>query len=497
MSDTLRKTTRVEFETFFPFGLFGSATLECAIGDADTDLRLRDRVVLWDSGKRVYEGLVTRLTKDEGVLEVELTGDWGMVMETQRIDRRWCDMRTGQEAWQSVDSLPGFDDVKLDIPGAVQRLSAIAGSNWAANDRYALEYNCPPGETIGYMTWNYDFNEQGQDWHQRYMDGDTAGVIWFTGATGSGSTTATPSPPPSKLHAVLYSVAAQVANNVGVFAEFSSPALYASRQHASATLGNVNAYEIALDAVQRLGVENSYISSSLSRVSSSLTKSVKPFLTSGRESWASILQRICSFGTSGDKPIYAQLLPTWYADDYRPLLELAEFPDTSAGYDYVIHRSKVQATQALDTMANYITVSYINVDGYERRISPVDYATLMDTDSITRYGRQEYELRLGEAAESTALEAGQTLLSYLATPKWSVSIPGFVSELESPSGERIPAIQIVSGKRLRITGLPNLATGEPHTTLLVIGTNYNSRQNGTRVELDNSDSFSPQLARLL
>jgi len=490
----------------YPAGLYGPASFVVPrdLGQQPTLLEVGQeiRVRLWDeefwAADHVYHGYVQSLEEvkrgDKIETRVGLVGAWGWIMETTGIERNWADTRIDAGTWE-VDSssgastVPDKATVRRDNDALQITPKAVA---WSTNQYARLTYTAPTGEEIGRTSISYDLQEAAQDWRLQLAEPPTTTIVDIS-ASGTGTDASDTSTNPTQIVFQLLSGTGQTPASDGtIYAQISDIIMYAARDHADATLGNVNAYEVALDILDRLGVDVNRISANAGDLDSTLTLSLVPFITLGFESFASILARAAAYGTSVPRTsIGFGLRAPFLAPDNLPLLFLEPYPTLSAEeYDYEASVDDLDLSLRMngEDVWNWITVEYTNLRGITRTLTPDDDADLTDDDSVEQYGerRPPRPLSLPLADATQAKNFATRFLARHKHPTYAVTRPVTVTGLEAKNGGTTPAGLIDAGQRLRIVDLPNLIGQEAPPqglTLLITATEYDHERGTVNLSL--------------
>jgi len=495
----LDSVSNIKYETFYPGGLYGSASFLIPMDyiSNSTNLRGGHGVKIFDGPRIVYEGKIDGLQPSNRGIEVECIGPWAAYFEKRGIDRRWADNRLTNEAWQELDDGTG-DKFTIDRR---ERIRFTPRPEACVNtDQIRLQYTMPTGETIGRVEMNYDFQEGAQNWQYGVRDVVGSVWVWVVTISASGSQSVNLGTARNYVQLRYISLASQTPTSDGTYyAEIDSPMIYASRDHASATLGNVSAYQVALDILDRLAVDETLISANTSGISTALTLSVKPFITNGREAYSKILSRIAEYGDSSQNAIGYGLRRSQLSGDSKPLFFLEVYP-VLTDYDFMItvEDGDVQVRENTDDVWNWISVKYRDKNGRSLIVTPDDDVNLKNADSITAYGQREKTIQLQDGAQADAINYGRRYLARHKNPTWAVTKPVRVAEISTKAGAIVPGSQIESGKRLRIVDLPDRPNAAAlGVTYLITATNYDAETGICSISLGGvPDDLSVYLAQL-
>lgn len=462
----------------YPAGVFAEASfiLPRSILSRPTLLDAGFEVTVVNGGMVVYHGWVDGLEdiageSGEGTL-VTCIGDWAKYMERRGLERRWVDADITDRWWRADETSTGYEI------GNVQRHNVIRitpqNEQWVSGDEYGLDYQTPTGETIKRITCDYDMVEEaGQDWVLGIYNGVSDLFAITTSSTGSQNVAVATSAAQIFFRSSGNNTPTKSGDDYG---ELSNILVYAGRNHASANTGAVfNVYEMGLDIVDLLGVDETSISADITDLDSSLTLSLVPFVSNGYEAFGSQLARAAGYGDSSQNAIGFGLRPPNYAGDNLPRLFLETYPDlTDYDYETSSDESALSVRMNLDDVWNWIVVEYSDDENEPQRVTPDDDANLKDTTSIADYGQREVVLRIGQSDAGTATAFGQRFLERHKKPTYAVTRPLRVSRLRAKGGAWVPAMYIHAGKRVRINDLPNrIAQASPTgTTFLITKADY-------------------------
>ena len=500
---SLRKSSQ------YPGGLYGIATFTIPRDPGTQPSLLRAghelTISLWDEEMwamdKVYHGFVVSLEeiKRAGEFETRVTcvGAWGWYMERYGIQRNWADTRISTAAWLRDEGASGAELATDDRDNRIR--ITPKGVAWTSGNQYFLTYQTPTGELVGKLTCNYDMQEGAQAWELALWNG--AADEFSITASGTGSQDVDLGTSTCQLY--FEAKLTQTPTEDGTYyGDVSSVIVYASRDHASATLGTVNVYQIALDIVDLLGVDVTLISANLAELDSTLTLSLVPFITNGWETFAAILARAAGYGASSTTAIGFGLRAPFLAPDNKPRLFLETYPGaTDYEYEASIDELDLSLRLNLDDVYNYIIVEYTNVNGITKTLTPDDNAALTDADSVTDYGTRALPqpLKLPLANTQQALNYGTRFLERHKQPTYTVTRPVVVTQLTGKAGELTPAALIDAGKRLRIVDLPGLIGDDTPTgkTFTIVKTDYNHDAGTVSLSLGGRpDSLLIQLAQM-
>lgn len=450
----LRRATIESYETFWPGGLFGPAALRVPRDmTAAWPFAGGQRVVIRNGLTVVYEGLIPQIGYGVGqgadqYRSIAVAGVTGQIMGAWSVNKPWADNRIDEKTWAYYSGASAANKCTID------RLNRIRftpkGVAWGS-EYAAVIYTAPTGQTVKRITYNYDLQEGAQAWKIAVWNvtaGAEEGTTTIT-ASGTGSIDRTLGTPSQVIWLLFASQAAQTPTEDGTYyGQFSSIVVYTET-------GSINLTEIAKDA---LGVVTD-LNSDETQIGSN-TLSLVPFVTSGRETAASILNRAAGLGDSSYNSWYWDLLDSESAatPNGEPVLRVAQYPALT-DYDYAVRIDAPNLSGGLEIVKDYhgirnwIVVKYTDETGKEFHITPDDDANLTDATSVAAYGHRELPspLDAGQVSSTIATNYARRYLALSKDPRFylsgDVTVKGYIL---AKSGERIPAANIRSGKRLRV-----------------------------------------------
>lgn len=496
----LNETTGIRYRTQYPGGIYGPASFVIPrdIRRRPTQIRAGYTVRFMDGFRVVWEGIIDGFEYvGRTQTRVECVGFWAAYCERRGIDRRWADNRLTDPPWKVVTTNNGAELATVDRN---DRLRINTKSDqWNANDVFGVAYTMPTGETIKKAVMTVDFAEQAQNWTFRLRDTVGSTNIWsYSTAVSSGAKSSTLATGRQTLELQLLSGSTQTPTASDLYyGQVRSLTMYSERSSTRATLGNVNAYEIALDVAQEL---TGYVSANVAYISSSLTLAINPFYTDGRESFASILARAAAIGDASQNSLGYGLQRSQLASDGKPPLFLETFPAlTSWDYELSLDDGEVDVREADDEIANWINVWYQDAAGRRTMMTPDDQSALKDTTSISQYGQREKTINASRIGSQGALDFGKRYLERYSNPTWAISRPVVVQKIRAAGGGFVPASMIEAGKRVRIVDLPDHpgAAGALGATFVITATDYNDEGKTASLALGGApDDLGVLLAQL-
>ena len=471
------KATNFKTSSRYPAGMFGNGSffLPGVLSKRATQLQVGYEVRALDRGFFAYHGYVKTLeeiTQDgRAGTVVTCAGPWDHILEQRGRERHWAN--DDLNIWKKQNEINGAE---LATEDRRQRLRITPKSeSWLTNEVFRLVYDVPTGESFGRLESNYDFVEGGNNWTFRMLqDADT---FWSLSSSSTGTQNLNTSGAPASLNLDLIAAANQTGVADGTeYAELSAVMVYAGRDSASATVGNVDIYEIGLDIIDLLGSDTSLISTDEDGLDSSLTLALAPFITNGWEMYASQLSRAAGFGDASQNAIGYGLTAPNLASDDKAKLFTETYPSLTATPEYELSMSEgnVSVRVNLDNVYNYVVVDYDDVEDWRTRLTPGTQPTLTDAASVAQYGAREKFINIGRGTAGTALNYGQRFLARHKQPTYAVTQPVRLSRIMHTQGKWIPARHIRAGERVRIVDLPSsISQNSPiGTTFLIMKTDY-------------------------
>lgn len=419
-----------------------------------------DIVQLFNGPRMVWEGNITSIgayvgDASQGV-RVNSIGHWGWLMG-RTIDKRWADNRLTEDAW--ADSLPtGYSDTNRDkftVDRTARLRIETKAATMAVSDGHSLTYSQPTGQTTKRVKLSYNFQEGAQNYGWRLFNVTAANNIWNLTASGAGTRDDTPATPSQHIFLTLYSGAVQAAVADGtLFGQIDDAVSGATALMVYSETGNINCLEIFKD-VRAMVPE---LSSDETAIDTSLTVSIEPFITIGQEAYSSILARIAGYGTSSYGAIGYGIKDSSQSSDGKPILFAEPWP-VLTDYEYEISLSAPNLTGGLNVVrdygaiANWLVVTYQDLQGVSRVLTPDDDANLKDDDSISRFGKRQLSqpLSLGQLSQTAAVQYCRRYLAAAKDPQVYVSgairLAGYVN---GKSGSRVPTSHVQAGQRAKI-----------------------------------------------
>jgi len=479
-SEDVVNASGLYFRTGFPGGLYLDGGMFIPKDPRrwwDIDGTLR--VIVRNGIEIVYEGFIPslqdRFSQDEIGVYVPFMGAWGWHLMRRDLRKRWADDRTTEQPWEYMTDTATYAGADICTVDRRARLYFLPKAEAWANNAYAAVQYYLAHDAVERVTYDYDFAEGGQQWEislWRSTDGaawtlvdeangDTiagAGTTTQITATGSGSIDATIAGTPDWLEFRFYSRAAQTPTSDGTYyAAITNLMVYSEDESAA---NDVNLASIATDIVGQfttiLNSDTQYIDTA------GTVRVIEPFITQGDsyESLASILMRAAEYG-DGDENSWG--VGVYHSEkaatpDGLPVLYVKQYPVTTA-YDYFVAVDSpnivggIRITKDFEAeLFNRARVEYRDESGKQQFVTPVEDASLVDSDSVTAYGQRDVLLRVGNSTLQNATDYGARFISKHADPRWIVDDFTVIGSIEGAGGQQIPACQIQAGKRVKIDG---------------------------------------------
>ena len=509
---SLRASSVMSIDNFFPGGLYGSATIFIP-QDVTYPLFTRggDRVVIRNGVEIVWEGEISGIGYGVGGgavqgITLDCTGPWGALLGKTTINRRYIDTRISANAW-AVDTSAAATGLELATIDRLNRLRITPKAEaWLTTDIHALEYIAPTGETVARVVMTSELAESAgaNDWICRLKSSDDSArtnenTEWSETTTNSTAQDVDLGTPRQYLHFELVPADNQTPTADGTyFGEMSGVKTY---YFASATTTQLD--EIVKDlraAVSNLNSDETNIDTPGSALE------LDPFITEGQEAISSILSRAAMFGDTAFAEWYVRLIDSEKAStpDGKPVLESKQYPILT-DYDYAVRLEDENLIPPLDIVRdfdgirNWITVIYRDVDdGRDVITTPDDDANLTDATSVTAWGRRDLVISIPTANSTTAVNIGRKILAAQKDPKFYISGPIVVSGfIRGKNGNPIPSSQIEAGKRVRIENFLDdlVGTSGAGLTFIISETRYTDPDETCRIYTGVPDDLAVMLAQ--
>ncbi len=488
------KASELEFDTFYPGGLFGQCSFYVPRDVvANWLLNGAQRIEILNGSTCVWEGQITSFGYHVGDgaeqgRRITAHGYWGQLLGTQTLNKPWVDQRIDEATWVYQNGTTGAGDTQCDIDRNARIQFTPKGVAWGNGDYAAVRYTAPVGQTIKRITYDYQLAEAAQAWEiSAHRSTDGAAFTAMTNASGEtyavGTTTviiasatnsidvqlATPS---RYLELRFYARAAQTPTEDGVyFGKFSNIRVYTET-------GSINAQEILKDI--RALVTNINASETLI---GALTLSLVPFITDGSKTLDEIINRAVGYGDASFNAWAAYLKASRDAPtpDGKPVLVLEQKPALTS-FDYSVRIGDENLVPPFDIekdfdgIRNWIIVKGRDELGNDFELTPDDDANLKDATSITTWGQRAEIVDVGQSTTTTATNIGRRILASKKDPRFYMSSPLQVQYyIYDSQGQKVPSSQVRAGKRIKIANFLTDEVGATGAglTFLISQTRYN------------------------
>lgn len=434
-------------------------------------------------------------------------GAFGYVMGSERIDKRWADNRITPDVW-IAGTAPGLSDANSDRFSTIDRSKSrlrieTKNASYSALDASSLYYEMPIGDAVKRAKLSYQLQEGAGDLVLRLYNQAAAANVWSVSASGSGTRDDTLGTPSRRIQMTLYANSAHSGTSDGSrFGQIDDAVSGANALMIYSETGNINAYEVAKDLVGLL----SRLSSNTDRISSALTVSVEPFITTGKEAAASILARICSYGDTSYWPIGYAVWGSQEVTDEKPQLVVEPYPALTS-CEYVIDagdpllEAPAQIVRDVNSVVNYVSVRYTDPEGREKIVTPDDDATLKDDASIAFYGKREADTdpHVGTGTSDLAIRAGRAFLANKKDPRPYVSAPLRVyGSIRNYDGGETPVSEIRAGQRVKLANIADDVLNQTGVgaTFIITETEYSDDDQSVMISCGMPDSLASFLAAM-
>lgn len=475
VSAQLANAESVEFETFWPGGLFGAASL---FVPRDVlrwwGVNGAKRIALFNGGKMVYEGSIDtiddQLDADGEGKEITITGPWGSKVMRDGLRRNYVDTRIDDSIWPLVLTPAGGAKFDIGRSSDAGPCILITPKNVAMTntDFIQVDYFAPVGEAIQSIVLAYDFTEKAGETFTLAAYDVSAGLpgtalnisgggAWSVTATGASSVTLDGGAAVTRVALRLSSGATQTPTGDGQTVVELIPKVYARTANSGNVANNVD--EIAKDLVASF---TDIFNQDVSNIDTPASPfAIEPFIV---EWWtlAEILSKAAGYGDGATPPnawsVY--LLPSDAAatPSGLPVLALKQYPALTS-YDVAVRLSDsnvvapVMVRKDYSGIVNWVTVQYQTDAGKTAFKTPEDDAGLTDATSVANNGRRipSRPLNYGNASAAMALNLAKRFLAQWKDPIYIINQPITVqSFIRTAGGGMLPACQIRAGMRLAI-----------------------------------------------
>lgn len=494
--DELPLIEDIRFSTGYPGGLYLDATMRVARDvTAHWFVKGAQRIVIRNGKTIVFEGKIGDLNRalqaDSEGIAISAIGYWGALLSSRRLRRLYADQRTHEEVWvlqtgAAEDMAQHTQIVRSDQAGGKNelRIEGGEGLTWLNNQDVRLRYTAPKGEEIRRIDYDYDFEEDSLNFSLLVRDVSNATDL-FEATTSAGATGQNDEPASgcSIIDFSLVSKAASQTPTAGaqdvLYAELTNVTVYATMNHAPATLDIVNLTEIAKD----IRAEFTELSADEFEIDSN-TLSLVPFVEDVYSPISQLLIRAASYGDTSQNSWAVGIRASDFSTDDLPLLFVEQYPDLT-DYDFTVRIEEAFLDAPFDisegyigsdenNIWNWIIVEYSSDGSLTEYVTPDDDVLLKDTNSIADFGQRDYLLRAGHSLTSVALHLGRRFLAAHKDPVWNMTNPISVKgSIRAKAGNLVPVSEIQAGKRIRIENfLRDPAMGTDDLIFLITETLY-------------------------
>lgn len=530
-TDILGNVTIESFTSFFPGGLYGSATIRIPRDVTESFLFTGgDRVAIRNGLTIVWEGEIAGLRYGVGAgadqaITLECAGWWQQLLGKNTIDRRWCDTRIGPDAWKVDHSATAtakdhmnqkydrsFDAAELHIE--------VKNEDISAGQLAAYQYQMPFGETVGRVSGAYSMDEGsgGTKSFTTRLQNRTDPTSFFTVSTDTTDATFDADESGTLARSIFLEFVADgnytatrgddFFGSLGCDSNGDNCVKVYRYKSSDATVPEVYMDNLCKDAQGSVSNINSDTANIDAATGNLLL--LEPFMTDGQEEWSSVLTRAAAYGDAAFNEWYIRLEDSEKAasPDGKPVLFCKQYTDL-ASHDIAIRVDESNLlppftmVRDFDSIANWITVEYKSIDGSGSLVieTPDETAALTDTDSVATYGRRALALSQIFADATQARAFAQKVLAARKDPQWYISGPiSVVGSIRTASGTRLPTSEIKAGMRIKIENFlqdlsPTGATGAG-LTFRVTGTNYTDNNEVCQISTGVPDNLATMLAQM-
>ncbi len=478
-----QKISGLQFETYWPGGVFGSASFYLPTDLAQSWASSGAyRVVFYNGLQVVYEGYVDSIDRvaDEstsGIL-VRLVGAWGNILSAWGINKPWWDEATDAKAWVPILSTIEEQFRYQVIEGKIH-ISPDYSLTHATGTSKRARYTAPIGQTVKRLKFTYDFKESSGSWEQGVYRATDSSSTLMTDASGETYTTGTTT-------VIVAPATGTVDVTLGEASRYLDFEFYSAADNTPGSTDHIHGmiYDISVRTETDSAITAAVVIADVLALCTDLNTStayitaptvdISPFVTDGYETFDSIISRALKFGGASAANYYAQLLESDYtmSGNGKPILQVAAWPAlTSYDYEIALTDKNLVAPFTLSEdysmICNYVIVQYTdNVTGLKSFATPDDDASLTDATSTGLYGRRipsGGSINAGQSDKASAILFGARYLLRYKSPIWRLSTATIsVNSYIRKSGEiRVPCSEIRAGERVLFSNFPASPTSDP------------------------------------
>jgi hypothetical protein len=497
----LNRAVVERIQTMYPGGIYGAATIYVPRDAMRPWSMLKPnsyRVRITNGSVVVYEGYIddqVYIFGGQGGVRLNLVGAWGIFGPRRAVRRYWADNRISEDAWSWYTPSASAEKASPDRNNRLRITpkNQAWGLNTGANFRYLMPY----GENIYRITFDYNLTTvNGEDWTIAIVNGTSGAFEWSvsrtTNGTTSGSATVNLAATTDFIYFRLRSDLAQTpaanANGDFSFGEISNVRVFARTgafsyaETASAVMGDIP--YLANQQYSTLKIDTRKISTN--------TYNISPFITGrgGYEKLSDVMTRLAGFGDGSYNPWAAGFVE---ADpgDYLPIVYYEQQPALT-GYDYQLfvrgrgeQQTPIQLRRSFEHLRNWIVVRFTDETGQRQEIDSFIDANLWDIDNSNRFLRRDVILDIGQSTQAQAQQYGVQYMHALTRTSYfrldsPVEVRGYII---GKNGNRVPASEIKSGKRVRLMDFANYVpyVNESGVTFVISSTEYDDRTQSCRL----------------
>lgn len=495
-NNDLRFANGLKFNSFYPGGLYGTCSFFVprrivdfwAVSGAQRLAIRNNTTIVWEGD---IDSLDSTLQETSQGVEVTATGHWGTVMKRRRWRKRWADTRLTEDVWVYTTGASAADKCFVDRNNQIKFVPKA--ETWANNEYAEVKYTMPTGETCKRITFDYDMQEGGQQWNLALYNVTAASFEWQQTTSGTGSQDITFATPTQSLTLAFQAKAGQTPTSDGTYyGKITNLVVYGET-------GAIDMQQITIDIIGKLSSDG-VLNSDTSLVGAN-TYSLVPFIADRFETVADILVAAGNFGDGSQNPWYSYLIHSEKAasPDGAPVLVTEQRPslDGNTAFDYGVRleEKNLVAPLSLDrdfsNVWNWIVVEHVDARGFTQYVTPDDDSSLTDADSVSDYDQRDYTLSVGEATQAMAINFGARFLARHKDPEYrlpmGIKVKGYIRARE---GTRVPASEIMAGKRVRIQNFQQQETlSGSGLTFLISSVSYDADREISSIQAGPVDLF--------
>lgn len=483
----------MKFGTMYPGGLYKSCSFFIPQKpDEYWEGLVGDRLVVYSGIETVWEGEIASLkySHDPGKsgITVLAAGYWAVILGKWRINKPWADTRLTDQAWNWTEG--NSDYYNYDRENRL--FVSPKGKQLVFPNEGRFSYLPPVGQLVKRVQFTGELQEGSYDFLVEFLDAQHSVSEWSRNTSGSEVKDITIATPSNRVLLRLITNTTQTPPSDGtIFGKFTSITVYTET-------GNINPTEIVKDIIAFCTDLNStevFVGSN--------TLSLIPFITNGYKTLATVLEMATGFGDASYNLWAAYLIDSSKAPtpNGKPVLVLEQYPSLE-DYDYIIDVGDENIAMPFsigideDSIYNWINVYYKNEHDQEIFVTPDSDANLKDTNSIAKYGRREYDIKIDTTSVDNAKNFARTFLKIAALPQYYISSPIKVKEwISTKYGARIPASYVRAGKRIFIKNYLQTETGYEGLRFIISDTSYDDASKELTLSCGTPDNLAIILAQ--